>query len=58
MDDIESKFEDCVIALRASNHPFTKWEEEFLESVSLQVEDGKSLTEKQDETVMKILGKI
>lgn len=56
--DIEQMLEDCQIASWCSNHPFSKWELDFIESVSEQFEERGGLTAKQEETLEKIWEKI
>lgn len=50
--------EDCESARSCSNHPFTKWEVDFIDSVLEQYEERGSLSPKQEETLTKIWEKI
>jgi hypothetical protein len=56
--DIEEMIEDCQQARTCSNSPFTKWEEDFIDSVSNHYELRGDLSEKQEETLEKIWEKI
>lgn len=57
-NDIETMLSDCQSAARCSNHPFSKWELDFIESVSEQFEERGGLSAKQEETLTKIWEKI
>ncbi len=46
-DEIEQALEDCESAMTAVNCPFTKWEQEFIESVRDQYFESGGLSEKQ-----------
>lgn len=58
MPDIATMLSDCESAKTCSNSPFTKWEEDFIDSVLEQFEERGGLTAKQEETLEKIWEKI
>lgn len=53
-DDIENAIDDCENAATASNHPFSQWDLEFIESIREQFDERGSLSEKQ----LHVLGRI
>ena len=55
---IVEAIEDCENALPATNCPFTKWERDFVESVSEQWEDKEFLSERQQEVLGRIWEKV
>jgi hypothetical protein len=57
-DDIKQALEDCLGVFNASNCPFTDWEKEFLESVDEQFAARGGLSEKQQDRLEAIWGKI
>lgn len=57
-DQIERALDECHDALSASNCPFNEWEKEFIESVKEQYDDSESLSQKQQDTLERIWGKI
>ena len=40
-ETMESWLEDCETAVTASNSPFSKWEQEFIESIREQFDERK-----------------
>ena len=56
--NVEAMLEDCQEAARCSNHKFSKWDLDFIDSVLEQFEERGGLTVKQEETLEKIWEKI
>lgn len=56
-EDISQRIESQS-AMTCSNHSFSKWELDFIESVSEQFEERGGLSAKQEETLEKIWEKI
>lgn len=55
---ISTMLSDCESAKTCSNHNFSKWELDFIDSVIEQFEERGGLTAKQEETLEKIWEKI
>ena len=53
-DEALQMIADC----EARESRLTEWEQGFIDSLSKQIERGRSLTEKQDETLNKIWDKV
>ena len=57
-EDIQRAIEDCESARSASNCPFSKWEMDFIDSITEQFEERGSLSERQQEKLQAIWDKI
>lgn len=53
-DEISQMIADC----EARESRLSEWERGFIDSISKQVDQGRSLTEKQDETLNKIWDRV
>ena len=53
-DEVSQMIADC----EARESRLTEWEASFIDSLSKQLERGRSLTEKQDETLNRIWDKV
>ena len=58
MTTIEEMIEDCLNVSTASNTPFNKWEQDFIDSIAEQYEDNEWLSDKQEEILERIWDKI
>lgn len=54
MADTKSMIAAINRAVTEDDFNLTEWETEFIESISRRVEAGESLSDKQDETLLKI----
>jgi len=57
-DYYQDKIDDLVAMKDRDHSPFSTWEDDFIDSIADQFEDGKKLSEKQMEMVDKLWAKI
>ena len=57
-EKIQEMIDDCLSAASCSNHKFSAWECDFIESVEAQFNQRKSVTEKQQQILERIWEKI
>lgn len=55
--EIETALEECNSVLGASNCPFTQWEQEFLEDLTLQYSNG-FISIRQEKMLQRLWDKI
>lgn len=58
LERLSEIIEDCNQAVTCSNHPFTKWEVDFIHDVSDRFEEGQSLHPNTVEKLVQIWEKI
>lgn len=54
----EEMLQDCQEAASCSNTPLSKWEQDFIDSITEQYEERRSLSSKQVEVLKRIWDKI